>query len=412
MTDRSGTEPFGQPSEPPSSSSDDELPQPRPSRLLVWLLGLALLYTLYFAKSLIMPLVVALLFALLLSPVVSGLKRLHVPRTLSAVVLLGLLLGPFTVLAVQLSEPVQKWAKRMPELSATLAEQVDSLTDAFDLSEPTIPEPPPRAEPEEGGFRLFGFLRRDEPPAPEPAPQQRQEDQEGGEVTARIKQGGIEVLVSVLSATPMVIAQFLTAIILILFLLIFGPSLFANFIQICPEVKNKRISVILVRTIQKELSRYIVTVTVINACLGMVTGGALWLMGVEDALLWGVLVALVNYAPYVGPLIGILILGLAGLAQYGLEWAALIPALVYFSINLLEAQFVTPTVLGMHMRLNPLVIMVWLIIWGWLWGAVGVLLAVPLLVCVKLIAGQLNVFPTWVRLIETQPSFKPDQADA
>lgn len=411
MIEQSGTEPFGHPAEPPSSSGENEVSQPRPSKLLVWLLGLAVLYTLYFAKSLIMPFVVALLFALLLSPVVSGLKRIHVPRTVSAVVLLGLLLGPFTILAVQLSEPAQKWAKRMPELSATLAAQVDSLTDAFDLTEPTIPDPP-RAAPESSGFRLFGFLRRDEPKAPEPAPQPTVEEQERGEVTERIKQGGIEVLLSVLSATPVVIAQFLTAIILILFLLIFGPSLFANFVQICPEVKNKRISVILVRTIQKELSRYIVTVTVINACLGLVTGAALWLMGVEDALLWGVLVGLVNYAPYVGPLIGVLILCLAGLAQYGLEWAALLPALVYFGINLIEAQFVTPTVLGMHMRLNPLVIMVWLIIWGWLWGAVGVLLAVPLLVCVKLVAGQLNIFPTWVRLIETQASFMPDQADA
>ncbi len=408
MSDESGMEPLGQLPETPSLP-DDEQPQSRPSIALVWLLGLALLYTLYFAKSLIMPMVVALLFALLLSPVVSGLKRLYVPRTLSAVVLLAMLLGPFTFLAVQLSEPAQKWAKRLPEISATLAERVDSFTDAFELTEPTI-EVPPKPEAEQSGFRLFGFLRRDEPVLAEPAPV-RDAGEEGGEVTARIKQGSIEVLLSVLSATPLVIAQFLTAIILILFLLIFGPSLFANFIQICPEVKNKRISVILVRTIQKELSRYIVTVTVINACLGLVTGTALWLMGVQDALLWGVLVGLANYAPYVGPLIGVLILCFAGLAQYGLEWAALLPALVYFGINLIEAQFVTPTVLGMHMRLNPLVIMVWLIIWGWLWGAVGVLLAVPLLVCVKLIAGQLNVFPTWVRLIETQASLRPAQAD-
>lgn len=400
MTTEGGTEPF---SHPPTLSSDsgNGLPQPKPSMTLVWLLGLALLYTLYFARSLVMPMVVALLLALMLSPVVSGLKQLHVPRTVSAIVLLAMLLGPFTILAVQLSEPVQKWAKRMPELSATLAEQVDSFTDAFELPETTLPETPRIQSEEDAGFRLFSFFRRAEPRAIEPIPVPIQEA-EGGEVTARIKQGGIEVLLSVLSATPLVIAQFLTAIILILFLLIFGPSLFANFIEICPEVKNKRISVILVRTIQKELSRYIVTVTMINIGLGLVTGTALWLMGVEDALLWGVLVGLVNYAPYIGPVIGVLILCLAGLAQYGLEWAALLPALVYFCINLVEAQFVTPTVLGMHMRLNPLVIMVWLIIWGWLWGAVGVLLAVPLLVCVKLVAGQLNVLPSWVRLIETK----------
>ena len=115
MTTEGGTEPFNHPSTL-SSDAGNGLPQPKPSLTLVWLLGLALLYTLYFAKSLVMPMVVALLFALLLSPVVSGLKQLHVPRTVSAIVLLAMLLGPFTILAVQLSEPVQKWAKRMPEL--------------------------------------------------------------------------------------------------------------------------------------------------------------------------------------------------------------------------------------------------------------------------------------------------------
>jgi predicted PurR-regulated permease PerM len=72
-------------------------------------------------------------------------------------------------------------------------------------------------------------------------------------------------------------------------------------------------------------------------------------------------------------------LALAGLAQYGFVVFAMVPALVYFAINGIEAQFVTPTILGKHMRLNPLVLMIWLIIWAWLWGVVGVLLAVPLL---------------------------------
>ena len=80
---------------------------------------------------------------------------------------------------------------------------------------------------------------------------------------------------------------------------------------------------------------------------------------------------------------------------------ALLPVVIFFAINLLEAQFVTPMVLGRHMRLNPLILMLWLIGWGWVWGVVGVLIAVPLLVCLKLTAARLKVLPHWVKLIET-----------
>jgi predicted PurR-regulated permease PerM len=109
-----------------------------------------------------------------------------------------------------------------------------------------------------------------------------------------------------------------------------------------------------------------------------------------------------NFAPYVGPAIAITILGVAGLVQFGVNVEALIPPAVYLMVNLIESQIVTPTVLGRHMRLNPLVLILWILLWGWLWGAIGVLLAVPLLVCIKLVVRQLGIGESWVTLIETQ----------
>ncbi len=376
------------------------------------LLGLALLYTLYFAKSLILPFVIAVLFALLLGPLVALFKRYYVPRPVSAILLVVLLLGPFTLLGVELAEPAQRWAKRLPELSEQLTEQLSAITDVLQVEEKPSPvqiQPAPEPEPQaqERGFRWFGWFRGEEPeaesrPDPPPEPVQQQQQPSGDDVSERIRQGGIELVISMLSATPLLIAQFLTTIILILFLLVFGPNLFTAFVDHFPSVREQRQSVLLVRTVQRELSRYILTVSIINLCLGLATGAALWFIGVEDALLWGAMVGLANFAPYVGPIISIGVLSLAGLVQYGLEFAALTPALVYFGINLIEAQFVTPLVLGRNMRLNPLVIMIWLIIWGWLWGAAGVLLAVPLLVCLKLAFGQMHILPDWVRLIETR----------
>lgn len=365
--------------------------------VMLWLLVLALLYTLYFAKSLLMPLAVALLFALLLNPLVGVLKKLYVPRTLSAILLLCAIGGPFALLTVELVEPAHKWAKQLPELSEQMTQRLDDLTGTS--------QPMPRqaaAEPEESaGFDFFGLFR-DETRQPVATAQSPFSEDEVESVSERVKQGGVELLVAILAATPVVIAQLLTCLILILFLLIFGPRLFDAYIRIFvpPDLREDRVE--LVGTIQRELSRYIGTVSVINAGLGVTTGLALWVVGVEDALLWGVLVGLLNFAPYVGPILGMAMLCLAGLSQYGPVAMAALPVVLYFSINLLEAQFVTPLVLGRNMRLNPLVLIVWLFAWGWLWGVVGVLIAVPLLVCIKLAAGKLQTTDRWVKLIETR----------
>jgi predicted PurR-regulated permease PerM len=385
----------------PSQIPTRDVPTKRKSTLLVllfWLLALALLYTLYFAKSLLMPLVVALLFALLLSPLVAVMKRLYIPRTLSAIVIICAIGGPFTLLAIELAEPAHKWAKQLPELSERLTDELDDLTGTS--NKPVRQQAV--AEPEEsGGFTFFGLFDKKEVRTSAPPPVQAPKD-DGESVGERVKQGGMELMVTILAATPVVIAQLLTCVILILFLLIFGPRLFNAYIHIfvTPDVREQRVE--LVGSIQHELSRYIVTVSVINACLGLTTGLALWLVGVEDALLWGVLVGLLNFAPYVGPIFGMAMLCLAGLAQYGPVLLAALPVLVYFSINMIEAQFVTPLVLGRNMRLNPLILIVWLFIWGWLWGAVGVLIAVPLLVCIKLAVSKMQVSDQWVRLIETR----------
>ncbi|MEH6564042.1 MAG: AI-2E family transporter [Halopseudomonas sp.] len=372
---------------------------------LYWLLALAVVYTLYFAKTLFLPVVVAALFALLLSPLVGLFKRFHIPRVISALLLLALIGVPFTLLGMQLADPAQKWVKRIPELSAQLTEELDEFSEKLSPSTaPVTVHAPKKLEIEEKeGFKLFGWFRDDEPdeeatekpPAPAPAPTS------DSAVSDRVMQGGVELMVQLLGATPLVLAQFTTFVILVLFMLVFGPLLYSNFITVFPQVRDKEAANDLLAEVQHELSRYILTVSVINTALGVVTGFALWAFGVEDALLWGVMVALLNFAPYVGPIIGMAVLCLAGVVQYGPVLTALMPVLIYFSINLLEAQFITPTVLGRNMRLNPLILMLWLIAWGWVWGVVGVLIAVPLLVCLKLAAARLNVFTHWVKLIET-----------
>lgn len=369
------------------------------------LLALAILYTLYFAKTLLIPIIVALLFSLLLSPLVTLFRRFYIPRTVSAILLLTMIGGPITILAIELAEPAQKWLVQLPKLSSHLTEELDNISQAMNPDTPPPPKvKPKKVEPKQSSFNVFGwFNKTHDEPAPVIAQEKEAPANNSSALSARVMQGGVEKLISILGETPVVIAQFMTFIILVLFLLSFGSHLYESYLEIFPSEVNKRRPVVLVGKLQKELSRYIVTVTIINTVLGIVTASVFWALGVDDALLWGAVVGLLNFAPYVGPFLGIIILCLAGVTQYGMELIALLPAAVYFGINMIEAQFVTPTVLGLHMRLNPLVLILWLLIWGWLWGPAGVLLAVPLLVCFKLAARQLDIMTNWVKLVETSP---------
>lgn len=206
----------------------------------------------------------------------------------------------------------------------------------------------------------------------------------------------------IMAETPVFLAQFLVCIILVVFLLVYGPGIYLTAIEVVPWFQDKAAASKLVSDTQRELSRYILYISLINAGLGLTTAGVLWLLHFEDPLLWGSMVALLNFAPYVGTIFSLAVLSMAGVAQYGMVWEALLPALAYFVLNAIESQVVTPAVLGRSMRMNPLVIMLWLMLWGWLWGMAGVLIAVPLLVCIKLILSWSSAFDHWLKLIESR----------
>ncbi|MEP4891911.1 MAG: AI-2E family transporter [Aliiglaciecola sp.] len=369
------------------------LKTPTAMKSLQWLLILAIFYTLYFAQSLMIPLVFTVLTALLLSPLVNFFKKLLIPRPISAVVLLVMLVAPFSFLGTQLAEPAQKWAQLVPKLSVQLSEQIDSMSDAFSKHEALAKKQADEGK-EKSGFSFFNWFKSDPP--------EQKTELEQNVVKEHIKQGGIEMLLSVLGATPTFIGQLLASLILILFLLIFGPSLFSVFINDFPIVKNKKRTLFLVTKIQQTLSRYIVTISIINSALGLSTAAILYFLGVQDALLWGALVALLNFVPYVGSVFSLIILCLAGTVQFGFELIALMPSGVFLILNILESQFITPAILGRNMQVNPLVIILWLLLLGWLWGILGVLLAVPILVCIKLTIAQIGILPHWLKLIEAK----------
>lgn len=358
--------------------------------LLRALLVLAGLYTLYFAQTLLIPLVLAVLLALLLSPLVSKLKRLHIPRTVSSVVLLSLFVSGIVFLGIELIEPVRKWASAVPQLTETLEEQLESFSETIaptDDGGTAIEETTEQSQSQSFLQNLFGGM--EEPVAAE----------ENNELSERMNQAWLETVIYLLSITPFAIVQMLTVFILVLFLLVFGPDLIAVYVRHSDRVDKSTLTMF--SNIRTELAHYVLTISVINAGLALGTAALLYFLGVEDALFWGVFCGLANFAPYVGALVSLAALGIASFVQFGAEWQAVLPPLAFFALNSLEANFLTPTILGSSMRLNPLTIIVWMLVCGWMWGAVGVLLSVPLLVCFKMTAKQLGLFPAVVALIET-----------
>jgi predicted PurR-regulated permease PerM len=132
-------------------------------------------------------------------------------------------------------------------------------------------------------------------------------------------------------------------------------------------------------------STYLGTITLINIGLGALTAGALWLLGMPSPVMWGGIVAVANYIPYLGPIVAALLLFVGGLMTYPDVWGALLPPAVFVGFHLVEANFFTPMVVGHRLTISPLSILVSLSFWAWVWGTTGALLAVPLLIIMKTI---------------------------
>jgi predicted PurR-regulated permease PerM len=130
-------------------------------------------------------------------------------------------------------------------------------------------------------------------------------------------------------------------------------------------------------------STYIGTITVINVSLGAITAAILWGLGMDSPLMWGGIVAVFNYIPYLGPIASALLLAFGGLMTFGDPWSALLPPAIFIGLHLVEANAVTPMIVGKRLTINPLLILVSLSFWAWVWGTTGALLAIPLLIIIK-----------------------------
>jgi len=144
------------------------------------------------------------------------------------------------------------------------------------------------------------------------------------------------------------------------------------------------------RQIEHDISRYLLTVTLINAVFGSAVGLSMYFIGLPNALLWGVMAGLLHFIPFLGAIVGISVVTLVALVTMDQITSILLVPSAYLGLNLLEEYLFFPFLIGRRLLLNPVVIFIWLIFWGWLWGIPGALMAVPLLAIFKIVCDHIE----------------------
>jgi predicted PurR-regulated permease PerM len=192
-----------------------------------------------------------------------------------------------------------------------------------------------------------------------------------------------------LSATHTVLAGVGLMALTLYFHLGWGDLFLRKLIRALPTLTNKQRAVEIARETERQVSAYLLTITLVNALLGAALGAAVWLLGVPNPTLWGAMVFVLNFIPYLGPLIGIVVLGVVALVTLpGLGYALLVPAF-YFLLHSVESNIITPLVLVRRLTLNPIVMFLWLSLWFWLWGIPAAVLAVPMLKTLKIFCDNI-----------------------
>ena len=345
--------------------------RPRASYALLVLATLAVGYTLWAAQDLLLPVLLGMFFALVGNPIIRFLQRLHVPRFVAALVLVVGGITGAVVLGTQLVVPASDWFRDVPKELRELTPKLRQL-----------------AKPVQDANLAAQNIAR----------------AAGGESAKRVQvvRTQVDDPYKILTTTPRLLASILAVVLLTFFFMVYGEQLQRHAIALLPGRQKKKFTVDILHSIEREVSRYVLTISVINTLMGLLFAGILFALDVPlpEALLWGTLVAILNFAPYVGPLIGMGLMLLVGFVSYKDPWMSVLPAAIYLVLHTLEGQIITPIILGKRMALSPLVLILALMLFGWLWGIIGLLLAVPLLVCVKLVLARVEGMEGWARLLE------------
>jgi predicted PurR-regulated permease PerM len=395
---------------PPVASEDDERAKAHKAQqvvarastdvrqiCLVILTLLAVLYTLFFAADIILPFVLALVLALVLGPAMRVLnRRLRIPKMLAALMLIIALFSAVGAVGFAISVPASGWIAKAPQSLPTLLEKLSFLREPIRLVQHGVKQVQDLMS-QSGESGQSGNAGSDQSAAPErTAPKSPEQPGAAGPQTVMVQQssgmgGMMGIGSSILQGGRAVLGQGFTLMLLLFFFLSSSDSLLRRFVEILPHFDEKRRVVSIVSEIENNISRYLITISVMNAGVGVLAGLAVWLLGMPDPLLFGTLAFLLNYVPIIGPVTGMVIFFFVGIFTFSTIWEALIPAGIYLAIHMLEGEAITPMLLARRFTLNPVMVISSLMFWDWLWGIPGALLSMPLLAVTKIVCDHIEI---------------------
>lgn len=331
------------------------------SSIGVTLLGvLAVLYTLYFARRFLLPIIFALLLNFLLSPLIRRMAKHSVKPPIGAAILVTLLVAGIGFGAYELATPAQRWAAVAPASFAKAQSKLRGIIRPMQQVSRNV---------EQAASAVGG----DAPKAPQV-----------------VVQSGPSMSSRVFGTTSRVVAGVLEMFIMLYFLLAGGDLFLQKLIKVLPNVSDKVKAVDIARATEATVSAYLTTTFLINVAEGAMVALVLWMLGMPNAMLWGVIVFFLEFVPYLGAAVAVVVLGVAGLTTFDQVGRAMLIPGSFLAINLLQANLVTPLMLGHRLTLNPVAIFTALAFFYWIWGVPGAFLAVPLLATFKIFCDNIE----------------------
>lgn len=316
-------------------------------------------------RDFLMPVTMAMLLFFVFTPLRRFAERRGIPDAATAAGITLSILLAVGVIAYAASGPLSRAMSNMPIISAQLEQKFDSVRDSLsDLRE--------------------AAARIDEAQSTDPGPEEPP--------AIRIQQEGETTLGTVMHMAPLLMGQVLFTLILLFFLIASGDLLYLKIVQSFDRMRDKRGAYLALRQIEDSLGNYLGAITIINAGLGLAVGLTMWAWGMPGPLLFGIGAFLLNFIPYLGAITGVAISGIVALVVMpGLFWPAMVAA-SYLSLTSLEGQIITPYFVSRRLQMNTVVVFLGVALWAWLWSVIGMIIAVPVLVVIRVLAEHI---PGW-----------------
>ena len=333
---------------------------------------LLLLGAIYYARGFFLPLILATLISLTFMPMVRYLARRGLPPALSAVMLVLAIGAAIIGASAILADPITRMVADAPHLASELRDR-------------------------------FRFLREPVAMIVQASEQVRALAEPAAADAQRVVLAQPGILSWAADTLTGIGTTIGATLILVIFLLSSSELLLLKIVRAVPNLSNKKRSLRIVYDVQLEVSRYLLTITVINIAFGVMVGLAMTAIGMPHPLVWAVAAFLLNYIPYIGAITAIAIAAAVGLITFPSLALAALPPLAYLAFHALESAFITPLILGRRLELNAVAILIALAFSGWMWGIVGAIIAVPLLVVVKVFCDHFPELTTFGDFLSAEP---------